>query len=225
MDIKFSSVILAGGESKRLGRYKPTVKLLDKPLLLYVIDALLPISREVIIVLKNSMQRVFLADFIEKLNSPKIRFTYDVSGINGILAGVKAGLQASKESAVFLTGCDLPLMNSKVVELIMSNLIKLNVNAVVPMWNNGFIEPLYAGYMVSPTLRAVDEAINFGEKSFRDLLKRLNVNYLSAEQLVDVAGCQTFLNINSQEDLHLAERLLLTSSSMSCDDTDYISIS
>ena len=55
--MKFSAIILAGGEARRLGTFKPLVKLAGEPLICYVINCLKEIASQLVIVVKCEEQK------------------------------------------------------------------------------------------------------------------------------------------------------------------------
>jgi len=210
--LKFSAIILAGGRAKRLGTFKPMVMLNNKPLISYVINCLLKIADQLIIVIKNDIQMKYLKNILFDIKN--IEYVFDEDE-DGILFAIKSGLKHCRNNVVFITGCDIPLINDKVVLHMVNEIFNSDCDAVVPRWKNGFIEPLYSVYKVNATFKALNRALNSNYRSVRNLLKFLKVKYLSAEMLEEMAGCPTFLNVNTFGDLKLAEKYLSTTTSFS----------
>ncbi len=60
-----SAVVIAGGVSKRLGEDKGLVRLIDKPLVLHVLDKLEGVVDEVLVVISSEMQMKKFAETID----------------------------------------------------------------------------------------------------------------------------------------------------------------
>ena len=123
--------------------------------------------------------------------------------------GIVTGLRATKaEHAVVLT-CDVPFVNSKVIQLLMER--AQHADAVVPRWGAGQLEPLQAVYRSESMLREAEKALVLGYLSPTSAIKKLaGVVYVSVEdeiRLVD-PELRTFFNVNTREDVARAEAIL-----------------
>lgn len=207
MKAMLTSIILAGGKSKRFGQPKFNVKLKSKPLILYVMKKIYSISSEIIISVKFEWQKGLIERILMRNGlQEKIVFTIDDPEIPGILSGVKSALMKCKGSLAFITGCDLPFISPKTVKWLVNNID--NYDAIVPLWKNGFIEPLYSVYRVEPALKAIEKTIVNNDFSMRGLLKQIHVKYVSAEYLEELASNPIFFNINTKKDLVKAVKLI-----------------
>lgn len=81
---------------------------------------------------------------------------------------------------------------------------------MVPLWPNGYIEPLHSVYNVSAALRASEAATEGGNLRISNMIERLERTiYVPVEELRRFdPDLLTFFNINSKEDLKRAEAIL-----------------
>ena len=63
--LEFSAVVLAGGESKRLGKPKCLVPLAGKPMILHVIEKIPKYVNEIIIVVSEKEQKASMLSIIK----------------------------------------------------------------------------------------------------------------------------------------------------------------
>lgn len=123
--------------------------------------------------------------------------------ISGPLLGMITGLEYVRATRSFITGCDTPLLRADLIDYLFSRSVK-GVDAVVPRWPNGYIEPLQAVYTVGSTLRAARIVVDQGRRDLRSLLGTLKgVEYISTEELMRIdPKLVSFLNVNDASDLN-----------------------
>lgn len=198
-----SGLILAGGRSARFGGGEKSLRLVGgKRMICRVIDALCPVTGELVISVRDEQQKDLLFPFISGFD-----FVYDeVQGI-GPLAGILAGLERAKGDYVIIVACDMPLISAAAIRLLFES--AKGHDAAVPGHEGGLIEPLHAVYRREPMLRAVKESIAAGERKISAPLKRMkDVVYVPDEEIKKVdPELETFLNVNRAEDM---ERIRLT---------------
>ena len=156
-----SGIILAGGNSSRMGTDKGFVIYKNKAFVQHIIDALQPLVDEIIIVSNNSDYDVFglkrVSDLIENA---------------GPVAGVYTGLQYSKTENNLVISCDVPLINSETLSLLIEG---LDDNAdVVQLESNGKSMPLIAMYK-KQSKAIFNSLLKDGERRLRVALKHLKV--------------------------------------------------
>jgi molybdopterin-guanine dinucleotide biosynthesis protein A len=188
-------VILAGGESRRMGRPKPFVELGGRPLISWVLESLQPECREIFIVADQMEPYAFLG----------CRVVQDRISGRGPMGGVYTALFSTHERQVFVTACDTPFLSSQVVRYLAS-LIK-GYEIVVPCLSDGF-HPLQAVY-ARDCLPRLCECLNTGRLGLIDFLQGARVRVVS-EQEIELLDPQkaSFLNINTPQDLVRAAALL-----------------
>lgn len=92
-----SGIILAGGESRRMGALKPLIHYNGKPLIYWIFNALSPICTHMIII-ANSGDFSALEASVFPDNYPG----------NGPAGGIEAGLSHCQTSLALITSCDTP---------------------------------------------------------------------------------------------------------------------
>ena len=136
-----SAIVLAGGQSRRLGREKGLLLLGKQALVEHVYDRLRHVAGQVIIATATEKQRKVYS----KLFTGCIITTDEKPG--GPLTGVWSALQRVGGEKVAIVGCDMPLISEKAMRLLFE-LCKEH-DAAIPQWPNGYIEPLHAVYNTS----------------------------------------------------------------------------
>jgi len=192
-----SGLILAGGRSTRFGGGEKSLRIVGgKRMICRVVDALCPITDELVISVRDERQKDLLYPFISCYD-----FVYDEIKDIGPLSGIYAGLQRVKGYYVVVVACDMPLINTAAIELLFKK--AKDHDAAVPAHADGFIEPLHAVYRREPMLNAVKQSIDAGESKISAPLKMLkDVVYVPDEDIKKVdPELDTFLNVNRAEDM------------------------
>lgn len=128
-----TGIILAGGKSSRMGTDKGFLMLENKPFVKYCIDALTPLVSETIIVSDNNEYDIF-----------KLKRIEDIIKNAGPLAGITSGIIASKTKYNLILSCDIPLINSEILQKLINNTD--TVNDIIQIKSNGKNMPLIAIY-------------------------------------------------------------------------------
>ena len=191
---KATGVVLAGGESRRMGRDKLRLIVDGKPLLTRVCLALASCCDERLVVGGYAPAGA--------RHVPDLR-----PGRQGPLAGIEAGLLAAQHRAVFVAAGDMPFLTGALAGYLLG-LLSGDVPAVVPHYG-GRLHPLCAAYEreVRSTASA---ALDRGTRSVRELLDTLrSVRYVREEELRQFGNPELLLaNVNSPEDLDRALKAL-----------------
>ena len=192
--LKATGVVLAGGESRRMGRDKLRLMVGDKPLLARVCLALASQCDEILVVGGCAPAGA--------RHVPDLR-----PGRLGPLAGIEAGLLAARHRAVFVAAGDMPFLTGALAGYLLG-LLSGDIPAVVPDFG-GRLHPLCAAYEreVRSTASA---ALDRGTRSVRELLGTLpGVRYVPEEELRQFGDPELLLaNVNSPEDLDRALKAL-----------------
>ncbi len=205
MSGKNGIIVLAGGKATRLGCLnKAFIDLDGKPLIKHVISRIMGISPRIVVVIqKNGDKRRF-----NSILTNDIALTEDVYEEKGPLSGILSGVNNLQTRYVAVVPCDTPFINSDILRFLFHE--ASNFDAAIPVWPNGFQEPLHAIYRSVVTAEAAKDAIENHELSISAMIRRLDkVNYVSIEKIrkIDVK-LDTFFNINTDTDLKKAEEKL-----------------
>lgn len=197
-----TAIILAGGDSQRLGSDKGLIKLAGKPLILHVAERVQDIVDEIIVCVRSENQ---LSSYLQALYD-KFKVVADIEGLPQCpLTGAVTGFMNAGGEYVAILSCDTPFISRKVLDLLFD--IAVNVDAVIPRWPNDYIEPLQAVYRTKAALEASRKAIERGERRMRSMISLLKVvRYISTIVIRKIdPKLLTFLNINTPLDLKRAE--------------------
>ena len=199
-----SAVILAGGNSRRLGAEKSLLEFGGKPLICWTTEKLNLAADEVIVVARSKDH----AEHLKKLAIEAV-FAWDSIEGYGPVAGLDAGMRCARGSLVFATGCDLPFLNIEVIEKLFDLAYKEeSYDATVPLQPNGYVEPLHSVYNREKMLIACQRALEEDERRIRAPLSQLRINPVPIERLQPLdPELLTFFNLNTPMDLEKARRL------------------
>jgi len=197
------AIVLAGGPSRRMGRAKPLIKVAGVPLVVRVVHAAREAAAEVVVVTKTTQ-----AGSLRPVLPDGVALRTDIGRIQSPLVGFAAGADALTSEYVAFLPCDLPLLSPVLLYALFT--AAEGHDAAIPKWPDGRIEPMVAVYLRSPARDAAKEALEAGDRANTDLIRRLlDVAYIPVEELRAVdPGLDSFVNVNTPEDLKAVERRL-----------------
>jgi molybdenum cofactor guanylyltransferase len=206
-----SAVILAGGNSRRLGAEKSLLVFEDRPLICWTAEKLSQAADEIVVVARDEAHAMrleqIILDFAPRPES-KVVFTWDSVAGYGPVAGLYAGMKEASGSLAFATGCDLPFLNPQVIEKLFELADEEDYEAAVPVQPNGFFEPLHSVYHQEKMLLACERAIKKVERRIHTPLQELCVRRVFVDLLRPLdTDLLTFFNLNTREDLEKARAL------------------
>lgn len=189
---KAVAAILAGGESRRMGRAKATLELAGRPLVSYPLAAAAAADLEPIVVAKPGSE-------LPHLRCPVVR---DSHARSHPLAGIVAALRASRGLPVVAVGCDMPLVSAELLRW----LVALDAPLAVPRLA-GRLQPLLARY--TPALAEPLEQALEREAPIHTAVVELGPRVVSERELAHFGDPAVLcLNVNTPADLARAELLL-----------------
>ena len=201
-----AAIILAGGQSLRFGSDKALQTLSGRQLIRHVVERVLAVTREVVVVVGRGDPK---AEYYKALPTSVRVVNDDLEGKNPMI-GIVSGLAATESDYAAILACDVPFVNSGVIELLFRR--ASNADAAIPRWNRQRrIEPLQAVYRRIPTLKAALGTLTSADLSLEDMIKKLDrVVYVSVEdEIANIDhGLSTFFNINTREDMKVAESMV-----------------
>jgi len=197
MNLMYSIVIQAGGNSSRMGVDKSFISLCGKPLIKHVIKNVKRAGNEIIIT-TNDTTGYSNYEFI---------LVPDYYPNYGALAGLHAGIKAAKNDRIIVVANDMPFINIALVEY-MKDLMKAEVDVVIPQNNKG-LEPFHAIYRKSTCLPAIEKAIQQNSKRIISWFPAVKVQVVDKRvvESMDPEGL-AFFNVNTPEELCKAEQII-----------------
>ncbi len=185
--MKFTTIILAGGQSSRMGSNKALIPYFGKQLIQYSIDLGLQFTPDIIISANNR-------DF-DYLHFPVVK---DISAVKAPLAGVHSGLAASMTDWNLILTCDMPNITKELIDGLILELDE-HVMMVLPA-HDGFVEPL-CGFYHKALIPLIESNLTAGKFSLLDLLGQ------APHRLLEITGMPSeeitflFKNVNEKRDL------------------------
>jgi molybdenum cofactor guanylyltransferase len=163
--VQATLLVLAGGESRRMGRPKAWLEVGGGTLLRYVVQRLSPAFPEVI---------VSFAVPEQLLEPVPYRIVFDRKLGAGPLAGLESGLVAARNDVVFAIACDMPYVTTEVAQAAVA--AARGCDAAIPRID-GRAEPVCGAYARS-AVPAITRALNEGRLRAADLAAELEVTWL-----------------------------------------------
>jgi molybdopterin-guanine dinucleotide biosynthesis protein A len=160
-----SLLVLAGGESRRMGRPKAWLEVGETTLLRWMVERLGPAFSEVMVSFAEPEQ---LEEHVP------YRLVFDRRPATGPLAGIEAGLTAARHEVTFAVACDMPYVTREVAEMAVA--ASRGCDAAMPRIA-GRAEPVCAAYRRS-SLAAVTAALDDGRLKAADICDHLDVTWL-----------------------------------------------
>jgi FdhD protein len=182
-----TGVILAGGESRRMGSDKSLLPIRGARFIDHVYRRLSELFEEVIIVTNSPT----LYDGIPCRKVP------DIYHAQGSLAGIHSGICHARHERVFVVACDMPFVDPDVVRHICARADGADV--VIPVGEQG-CEPLHALYGKS-CLPPMENALDAGQKRIIAFFPHVKVTEIGARELSALdPGELSFRNINTPQE-------------------------
>ena len=158
-------LVLAGGDSRRMGRPKPWIEVGETVLLRYVVERLAPAFSEVVVSFGEPEQMEQLVPY---------RVVFDRKRAAGPLAGLEAGLLAARHEVLFAVACDMPYVTSSVAEVAVA--AARSCDAAIPR-HDGLFEPVCGAYRKT-ALPTIVGALDAGNHVAHDVVESMDVTWL-----------------------------------------------
>ena len=181
--------ILAGGASSRMGSDKSLLTVGGRTFVEAAADALRAVAPRVSVVSSRHDR--------EAHGLPLVR---DLVSNLGALGGLHAALASCEAEWAAVLACDLPFVTGELFGRLAS-MGADSLDAIVPVQEDGRVQPLSALYRARVCLEQVEELIRTDELRPRLLLPRVRARRVAFEELRDLEGSSRFfLNVNTLED-------------------------
>jgi molybdopterin-guanine dinucleotide biosynthesis protein A len=110
-------IMLAGGLGSRLGSNKPLQRFAGKPLLCHVFERVTGLTDEVVVAIARNAST---EDFVKVLPD-HVKVINDNRDGKSPLIGIVTALRAMKSRYAVVLTCDVPFVNSQVIELLLKH--------------------------------------------------------------------------------------------------------
>jgi len=190
-----TGVILAGGKNIRIGENKAFLEIKGERIIDRTVKLFKGIFSQVILVTKTPLEYSYL----------DLEIILDLIPKSGSLIGIYTGLFYSSYAHSFVAACDMPFLNTKVIEYMIN--ISRHYHVVIPHLPAGY-HPLHALYS-KRCMKFIEELIRKDNLKIIDFFKKVKVREIKSDEmnLLDPT-MSAFLNINTPEDLEKIKRLL-----------------
>ena len=191
------AVILAGGDSKRMGQPKALLDFFGMTLIERIVGILSPLFPSLTLV----------TDRPDLYSGLPAKITPDLisGGQKSPLRGIHAGLTVSTLPCQFVVACDMPLLNRDLIAFMVEE--AEGYDAVVPRLGPHY-QPLHAVYSRS-SIAVIEKLLEEQRYKVTDFYEHLNIRYITEAEIERFdPGQVSFTNINTWGDYENALRLI-----------------
>jgi molybdenum cofactor guanylyltransferase len=184
---QLEAFILAGGASSRMGTDKSQLLIENQTFVERIADSLLTITDSV--------------RLVGGRENSKLPVVADVYPQWGALGGLHAAVTACRREWAILVACDLPFVTSELFFRLAS--LCENYDAVVPIQQDGRLQPLCALYRAKTCAHWATGLIEAGRRRPLDLIENVNTRRVAFAEIANLAQAERFfVNINTPEDYY-----------------------
>ena len=199
-----SSIILCGGQSRRMGKDKGSLIIKDKPMIKYILSTLNNEIDEVIIVLNDNKRIDKYMEFINPEDySYKLKFVEDKIKNKGPISGILTGLEnISSEYAIVFPWVN-PFVTKNTIQTLF-NVITCYIQAVVPYHDPEnklkTSEPLHSIYNKN-IIPLIDNLILNDSLHIKGIIEKIDTKFVLIDNKKILK--KEFRNLNHPEDLKI----------------------
>ncbi|KPJ60996.1 MAG: hypothetical protein AMJ42_01275 [Deltaproteobacteria bacterium DG_8] len=189
-----TGVILAGGKNIRIGENKAFLEVQGQRIIDRTAKLFKGIFSQVILVTKTPLEYSYL----------DLEIIVDLIPKSGSLIGIYTGLFYSSYAHSFVTACDMPFLNRKLIEYMIT--ISRHYDVVIPHLPDGY-HPLHALYS-KRCMKFIEELIREDNLKIIDFFNKVKVREVTSDEMNSLdPTMNAFLNINTLEDLEKVKGL------------------
>ena len=164
-----TGIVLAGGESRRMGADKAFLMISGRPMIEHVLAALRKAAQRIIIVTNSP----------EAYASCDAEIVGDAVAKRGSLIGLYSGLVRSRDPYSIVVACDMPFLNPELLSYMAD--IAPGYDAVLPR-RGDLIEPLHAVYS-RDLLPVIEDSIRRDDRRIRSIFEGRQIRFVSEEEM------------------------------------------
>jgi molybdopterin-guanine dinucleotide biosynthesis protein A len=170
LQMQATAIIMAGGDSSRMGIDKSMLPIKGKPLIKTICEQLRGFFDQILISANEVDKFAFLGFEVVPDKVPK----------QGPLMGIASALQASANELNFVVACDIPKINLTCVNRMLAEAAKSQADIVIPITGKKRYEPLFAIYRKS-ALEAINKALSSGKCKISDAFTLCKIKYIELD--------------------------------------------
>jgi len=188
-----TGIILSGGKSIRMGENKAFIEIEGIPIINRIHSLFKRLFQEIIVV---TDQRELFSSLDAKIYS-------DLIPNRGVLAGLYTGLFFSSFSYSFCVACDMPFLNTSVIQYLMNKIDDSDV--IVPRTEDG-LQPLHAIYSRN-CLEPIRKTIEQGKYKIVDFYPMVKIKTIGEDEFRSYDPMmESFVNVNTPDELLLLRK-------------------
>ena len=183
-----TGVILAGGESTRMGKNKAFIEINGKRIIDRTVSLFREVFDDVLLVTNTPL------DYIEL----KVRIVTDLVSGKGSLGGIYTGLFFSSSPKAFFVGCDMPFLDRRVIQYFLG---LAQTADIVVQRTKDYWQPLHAIYPRT-LLKPIERLLQQGELKIIKTYQGMRVREVTGKELKRFdPDLHTLSNFNTPEEL------------------------
>lgn len=186
-----SALILAGGQSSRMGFDKQFLSFDGERLVNHLVQQLRSHFADILLVTNKAQEH----------DIPGIRLIQDIYPGKGPLAGIHAGLSHSQSQYLFVIACDMPYLAPEYLRYQKQQLLKAEVDILTNQDEERFIYPFHSFYSLA-LLDSLEAHLLQDNLKVQRFVRQAKHRMISREiwsQFPNTA--HLFLNLNTPEDV------------------------
>jgi len=196
-----SAIILAGGQSRRMGRPKAAIRFGNSTILEQLIAELRSSFDEILIIAAPARSEAFSIEHLLQAVPSSVRLIRDRKAYQGAAVALVRGLTAAANDVSFACSCDLPLLRADVARALYGMLN--GYEAVIPVIG-AKPQPLCAVYRRGAAA-CIERQAASGEYRLTRITTALAAYRPNDLQLRHIdPALHSFLNVNTPEDYNRA---------------------
>jgi molybdopterin-guanine dinucleotide biosynthesis protein A len=188
-----SGVVLAGGQSRRMGHNKALLELEGRSLISRVLDRLGRLCDELIV----------SANDVDLYAHLPVRIVPDVISGRGALSGIHAGLAAMRNERAVVVACDMPFLSLSLLRYM--TVVAEDYDVVVPRLDR-YYEPLHAVYNTS-CIGPIEQLVAESPQRVVALYERVRTREITWHDVRLYGADRSVFNVNTPQDWAEAQRL------------------
>ncbi|MFV0375958.1 MAG: molybdenum cofactor guanylyltransferase [Mangrovibacterium sp.] len=196
MKSEITGIILAGGQSKRMGTNKAFVPLNGKLLIDYAFDVLTEVTPHIVMSVGT-----------EIVHYKNLAAVQDIFPGSGPLGGIHSALQHSETEMNLVLSCDMPFVSVELLQFLIEEATKNQSDVTLPVDEHGDWQPLCAVYR-KRILPHLENAILQKEFKLKMVIGKVNYNAISIGKVYKFYHPNAFLNMNTPEDIKVISKKL-----------------
>jgi len=178
MQEQATAIIMAGGDSSRMGMDKSVLAINGKPMVEIIAEQLRASFSQTLISANDAEKFAFLG----------LQIVPDRIQGQGPLMGIASALEASANEMNFVVACDIPHIDLTYVRKMLSR--AKGADIVIPRSRDKEYEPLFAVYNKS-ALEVINKVLRTGGRKISDVFTRCKVSYIELK-------ADSFTNLNTR---------------------------